>query len=358
MKFSQDSSSTPTRFGVTFAGSDDPSTARTFDVGRDSVLSGVDAVLPPYAVAVASRLTGADRFDVSVEASQAGFAPGVDQVYVANGLNWPDALSAGPAAAYHHAPLLLVTPGSLPAAVRTEIQRLDPREIVIVGGRNSVGDDVLHQLQPLAQTTTRIDGADRYAVSRALDLAAFGTPLEAKSLLVASGRNFPDALSSGAVAAAWRAPVVLVDGLAQQLDADTRSYIFSTGISGSAVGGPASITDNLVNDLGSFNKYDGPGSRIGGEDRFAVNRNLNTLNGYFAPPTLTSTAYLVSGLNFPDALSATTLAAQERSRVFLAAPDCVPQATLDTMRGLHVTKIVLVGGPNTLGAGVAALKPC
>jgi putative cell wall-binding protein len=346
-------------YGVSFAGGEHLTEGDSFDVADGTAISGADGVLPPYSVGVVARIAGADRFEVAVNASRAGFESGVEQVYVANGLNWPDALSAGPAAAYHDSPLLLVTPTSVPDAVADEIQRLAPDEIVVVGGEKSVGAAVVAQLKSISHVT-RIGGADRYEVSRNINAFAFGSTIDSRSMLIASGRTFADALSSGAVAAASRVPVLLIDGLAPQLDSPTRQYIFGSLVDGvTAVGGPATISDYIVDELGYFSKYDQqPAYRIGGADRFAVNRNLNSYDGYFAYPSLTDTAYIVSGLTFPDALSATTLAAQKDARVFLATQDCVPSATLDTIRGLHIERIVLVGGPNTLGSGVSALKPC
>ncbi|MFB2581249.1 cell wall-binding repeat-containing protein [Herbiconiux sp. P15] len=358
VQFSQDSDRTPSLYGVSFAGGDDLASARVVDVVDGGAVAGVDGVLQEYRAAVVERIAGADRFDVSVAASKAGFAPGVEQVYVAGGSAWPDALSAGPAAAYHASPLLLVPQDRVPDAVAAEIARLEPSEIIVVGGPASVGSAVESQLAAIAPVV-RVGGADRYEVSRALNLRAFGSTVDSGSMIAASGGTFADALSAGAVAADWRAPVLLVNGLEMQLDAPTRQYIFGSNVRGvTAIGGPATINEWILGELADFDRYDGPATRIGGADRFAVNRNLNAIDGYFAPPRLGDTAYLVSGLTFPDALSATTLAAQKDARVFLSAPNCVPAETLDTIRGLHVERIVLVGGPNTLGQGVADLTPC
>ena len=96
--------------------------------------------------------------------------PGVDIVYVATGTDFPDALSGSVLAALDGAPLLLVTQNSIPAATVTELQRLDPRYIRILGGTGVVSDGVLNSLkayatQNTADEVTRIAGANRYATA-------------------------------------------------------------------------------------------------------------------------------------------------------------------------------------------------
>src|SRR6185437_7751920 len=83
------------------------------------------------------RIAGADRFATSVAIAKAAYPTTAPTVYVATGLNYPDALSAAPAAAHAGGPLLL-TSWTLPDSVRQEIQSLQPSNIVIVGGLNVV----------------------------------------------------------------------------------------------------------------------------------------------------------------------------------------------------------------------------
>ncbi|TPW92666.1 cell wall-binding repeat-containing protein, partial [Schumannella luteola] len=150
--------------------------AETVTVTGGSVTSGIDIHAEPASPAEVVRLGGSDRFAMAVSVSQEGYpdpsSNRPDTVYVANGLNFPDALSAGPLAA-GSGPLLLVTPFSLPDVVRDEIRRLGPAHILIVGGPASVGDDVAAQLGALAPDVQRVSGADRYAVSRALAVRGF-----------------------------------------------------------------------------------------------------------------------------------------------------------------------------------------
>ena len=117
------------------------------------VLGGVNAVSGAVTTALQSdtagtvtRLSGPDRFATSAAISAASFAPGVPVVYIANGFNFPDALSAAPVAGKGGAPVLLVSADAIPAVIQAELTRLKPKSIVVLGGVNAVSDSVSQQL--------------------------------------------------------------------------------------------------------------------------------------------------------------------------------------------------------------------
>jgi spore germination protein YaaH len=90
-----------------------------------------------------SRLAGADRYATAVEISKANFSPGVPVVYVANGLNFPDALAGAAVAGGKGAPMLLVPRDTVPASVAAELTRLKPAAIVVLGGTGMVLDTTM-----------------------------------------------------------------------------------------------------------------------------------------------------------------------------------------------------------------------
>ena len=66
--------------------------------------------------------------------------------YVAVGSNFPDALAGGPVAGLNAGPVLLVTTDTIPAATASELTRLQPNKIVILGGTGVVSTAVETQL--------------------------------------------------------------------------------------------------------------------------------------------------------------------------------------------------------------------
>ena len=298
---------------------------------------------------VVSRIAGADRYAVANQVSAATYPAGADTVYVVAGANFPDALSAGPAAIAQGAPLLLVAGGSLPASVRAEIVRLSPTTVVIVGGPASVSASVESTLRTLAPTVRRIGGADRYEASRAVARYAFGGG--AVTSYIATGRNYPDALSAGSVAGAAGGPVILIDGAASTAKGSTTDLIDGLGTSTIKVaGGPASVTNGLVDSLrGSADTV----TRLDGPDRIAASIAINA-DGY----ATSRTAYLATGYNFPDALVGAVLASKKRAPLFLVPSNCVPDSVLAQFERMGTTSVVLLGGEASLSGSVAALTPC
>ena len=111
----------------------------------------------------------------SADAGLAG--PVTKTVYISTGENFPDALGAGPAAGTSLSPVLLVRTDSIPQETLDELNRLEPEEIIIVGGTAVVSSGVEDQLTKLdfSPTVTRVAGANRYATAASLSGTVFPT---------------------------------------------------------------------------------------------------------------------------------------------------------------------------------------
>src|SRR5690606_38875991 len=90
---------------------------------------------------VVERWAGNDRYATAAAVADGAFDDAVDRVFLATGVDFADALAAGPATR-GTAPILLTSPESLPPATASGLQRLSPREVVILGGDAAVSDDV------------------------------------------------------------------------------------------------------------------------------------------------------------------------------------------------------------------------
>ncbi|MGZ8512860.1 MAG: cell wall-binding repeat-containing protein [Candidatus Limnocylindria bacterium] len=156
-----------------------------------------------------TRIAGVDRYDTAAAISNA-FSPGVPAVYVASGRNWPDALAAVPHAARAGAPILLTLPNEVPQVTRDALTRLQPAQIIVLGGTVAVSASVATALDAYdtGGGVLRLAGADRYATAAAISLHHH--PGGAPMAYVATGENFPDALAAGGPAAIRGAPTLLV----------------------------------------------------------------------------------------------------------------------------------------------------
>jgi putative cell wall-binding protein len=177
--------------------------------GTAAVGSGVQDALESFTTGTVVRIAGRDRFTTAAKISARYFAPGAPVAYVATGRSFPDALSAGAAAAKLGGPVLLVDQYAIPGAVRNELERLRPARIVVVGGSAVVSDSVLAALRAYTNGgVSRQAGADRYATAAAVSAAAFPAD-SALTVHLANGLGFADAVSGVPAAAVRGGPMLL-----------------------------------------------------------------------------------------------------------------------------------------------------
>jgi putative cell wall-binding protein len=91
-----------------------------------------------------SRIAGADRYATSARVA-GQFPAGQPVAYLATGAAYADAVAGAALAGSQDAPVLLVTRDAIPSSVTTELQRLAPQRIIVLGGAEAVSDDVLQQ---------------------------------------------------------------------------------------------------------------------------------------------------------------------------------------------------------------------
>ena len=169
--------------------------------GTVYLLGGTSALSDGVAAAVVAlgdvpvRIAGADRFSTAVAIAAALGNPGT--VFEASGLNFPDTLSAVPAAVIDHGAILL-TDGPSQAAATSAYTAAHPGHRYAIGGPAAWADP----------SAIAIAGADRYATSAAVALAFFPNTTAAS---IASGENFPDALGAGPAAGATDQPMLLLN---------------------------------------------------------------------------------------------------------------------------------------------------
>jgi putative cell wall-binding protein len=315
--------------------------------------AGVVTRLDTVVAATIERIGGVDRFEVSALASRKIKAGSLITAFIASGETFADALSVGPIAARHGAPVLLTRRDELPDSVWRELLRGRPTNIVILGGPNSVSQTVIDRAEDAVPgaTITRIGGADRFAVSRAL-LASSWAPAHPASLYIADGRNYPDALSSGPAAARGKGGVLLVDGSRSTLASEDLAIVGTVAAAGGSVtivGGPASVSTALEASIATL----APTTRVGGADRYEVSAALN--RAVF--PEARNIA-IASGAVFPDALAGGAMAGSFDQPLYLAHPDCIPAPALDFVALRGLASVTLLGGERTLTPAVAGLTAC
>ncbi|MCV0403144.1 MAG: cell wall-binding repeat-containing protein [Chloroflexi bacterium] len=289
------------------------------------------------------RLAGSDRYATAAAISKSRFGGGASTVFIATGASFPDALAGSPAAARLNGPILLTDRWTLPGATATELDRLNPSKIVILGGTGAVSDTVAARLKNYAGSVVRWAGADRFATAAKVSQQTFasGVPVA----YVATGMTFPDALSGGAIAGRNGGPILLVKkdsvptATAAELDRLNPGKIV-------ILGGTGAVNSAVAEKLKTWS---GSVSRLSGADRYATAVQVSRA-GYGSSGS--DAVFVATGANFPDGLAGGPVAALVPGPLLLVASTSLPSAVASELSRLGPDKVYVLGGTSSVSDGV------
>ncbi|GAA2036924.1 hypothetical protein GCM10009839_42530 [Catenulispora yoronensis] len=318
--------------------------------------------------ALVGRISGQDRLDTAVQISKKQWLntdPNnswgqAQAAVIATSTNFPDALAGVPLAAYRKGPLLLTDPNAgLYGPADAEINRVVPKghTVYILGGFAAVPAAVDAQLVKEGYKVQRFAGHDRFDTALQIAKDGMGDP---KTVVVATGRLFPDALSAGPLAAGPRATeeagqeprpaaIILTDG-AGFYDPASAAYVQSklgtadcqavTAVGGAAV--------KAVDVLAAGKCH----SDLSGNDRWATSSKIMEQfpRGYLIG--------VASGTTFADALAGGAFVANLQQPLLLTDPASLPDTIGPWFNGLAkydgVAYVDVFGGPKAVSDHVGA----
>ncbi len=195
------------------------------------------------------RINGVDRYETSkliAERMKAAGAKGINDVIIASGQVFPDALSISPLAVENEIPILLTSKDTLSEYTIKSLDNVKDGKIYITGGVNSVSNSVESKLKEYTkQKITRFAGADRYETSQ---IIAKSLRPNATTSVFASGELFSDALVAGELVSKDNAPLMLVKK--NNLPSSISSYVKDSKITNNViVGGVNTVSDSVVSKL-------------------------------------------------------------------------------------------------------------
>ncbi|MCL1593012.1 MAG: cell wall-binding repeat-containing protein [Actinomycetia bacterium] len=298
----------------------------------------------PELLGSVDRIAGANRYETAANISQSRFPAGVPVAYVATGLLFPDALSGGPVAALDDAPILLAQKTALTAPTSTELTRLKPKRIVILGGPAVISENLEAQLKNFTQgTVTRLAGANRFSTAAAISKSTFspGVPVA----YVSTGFSFPDALAGGPVAGLNKGPILLT--APDSLPGPTKAELARLNPKRIVIlGGSAAVGSSVEALLAAYTT--GGVSRIAGANRYETAKLISQSefgNGL-------SVVYVATGENFPDALAGGPLAGLNTSPIILVQKFSIPNPAKAELNRLRPKRIVILGGTGVISTSV------
>ena len=161
--------------------------------------------------------------------------------------------------------------------VLKELERLGTKNIIVVGGQDSITDTVLSNLDKLKYKVSRISGVNRYDSSIKLAEKMLSENNKER-IILASGENISDALTISPYAAKNSTPIILLNkntGSEQLLDLIKKYDIKTVDI----IGGENSVSNNIERKLSNLSKSLLV-NRISGKNRFKTSEKI--ANKYFS----------------------------------------------------------------------------
>lgn len=239
------------------------------------VLGGTNAISGPVAAAILGlpavndvvRYQGIDRYQTATSIAAAtvnwyGIQSGADleevNAYLTTGINFPDALAAGAAAAFNDGVVLLTDGETLDRRGFTEDFLENLQTIVELPGAPNTTENFAVG-GPSARAAAAFDirlapngayvGANRYETATLTATATFG-PVASGQFAVVSGETFPDALVAGGYIANLDGPLLLTK--ADSLSPVTAAYLTAVVMNGDRIftfGGPDALKASVTAEI-------------------------------------------------------------------------------------------------------------
>lgn len=288
---------------------------------------------------VPTRIAGQNRYESAAQISREQFT-NAKKVIVVNSQKYADALSATTLSDGRYS-ILYTEKDTLPTATRNEIQRLNPIEVYLLGGKQSISDGIENILKKYANKVTRIAGKDRYETS-----AKVAAMSNKKNIVIASGENFSDPLYASSYAYSNNAKILLSSG--KTLSRETRDYLLRNKSkigNVTVVGGGKSISSSTVRYIQSVTGKNV--GRISGRNRYEGSVKVaNSMNK--------SKVFIASGEDFADALAISPLAQKLNAPILLSAKGKLDTSVIAFLNNFKnsIKDVFIVGGYRTIDNNV------
>lgn len=224
---------------------------------------------------------------------------------------------------------------------------------LIVTARDKAGNTSTKEVNfetSIAATSERYFGTDRYATAVQISRNHFDT---SEYVVIATGENFPDALSAAPLAKALNAPILLVrKGSVPQIVLDEIHRLQAT--KAIIIGGTGAVSDTVKETL---EEHELTVERIGGKNRYETSKLIAEKLAEVLGKETFDKAYIATGENFPDALSAAPLAAFEGVPVLLVKKDSVPVEIEEVIEEYSISSTIIIGGTGAISSSVESSLP-
>jgi len=187
--------------------------------------------------------------------------------------------------------------------------------------------------------------------SRPLEASKLAFPEGADVVVIATGRNWPDALGGTALAGALNGPILLVEPTS--VPKVVMDEIDRLGATEAVIlGGTSAVSDGVESALNTKMGADNV-DRIEGIDRYDTANQIAERVIELMGDDFWGRGFVATGGNFPDAVAAAPIASAQRMPIFLAHPTTgLSPATKAAMEDL--SSVVILGGDQAVSPATEA----
>lgn len=195
---------------------------------------------------------------------------------------------------------------------------------------------------------SRISGDDRYKTSVAVSKSGWQSSV---NVILTTGDNFPDALCSAPLAKQLNAPILLTGKTS--LNEDTEEEIDRLGVKYAyIIGGHAAVSLEIEQKLTEKGIQC---IRLFGEDRYET--SIAVASYMKAMFSISNEAMVVTGEDFSDAVSVSSVAAQKGMPIILVPKDSLNESTSIFLKDANISKTYVIGGEDIIGDEVFKALP-
>ena len=288
-----------------------------------------------------TELTGSDRYETAVKISKEGWKNGSDKVVIINGDVSIDGIISTPLATTYNAPILLVEKNNVPNSVKSELKRLNPKDIIIIGDENAISKTTANQIKSTVNASqTRLNGSNRYETSLLIAKEIDKNHDVEKVYITNANGGEVDALTIAAKAGQDKQPIILTDK--DSITDNTYKWLKSEDLQNAYfIGGPQMISTNVINKVNDITKDNVTNNRVYGADRHETNANV--IKKFYTDDELEAVLVAKSDV-LVDALAAGPLAANLKSPILITPKTYVSAYHKDNLEAKSANKVYKIGG--------------
>ena len=268
-----------------------------------------------------------------------------ETLILVSGNDFADALSATSLVKYYNAEIHLVNK-ELDSNTINSVNN-EFKKALIIGGTSAVSSEIENELKlELGEKNVeRLGGKNRYETSelvaeKILELSNSNTTSSSLGkAFVVTGKDFADALSVAPISASYGYPIILTPG---ESIGDLGLKTLNTIGSYYKIGGESVVSDKIdkLTDVESSSI-----NRLSGANRYETNK---AVIGEFATYAFNyNTTYVANGLNFPDALAGSVLAAKNKAPIVFVSNTATISAK-DVITCFQSDNIIALGGTSVV----------